>query len=145
MNLYNNLLWMFFGSIIIGLFLNGMNILAYRFADIYFSLTLFYSATFMAINMCILELMMYYFHTRKIKLNLFLLFTILWIINIYLLRQQKFINDSQWLRRMISHHSTALLTSNKIKERTKDSKIKKLANEIIKSQEREIILMKNML
>jgi uncharacterized protein (DUF305 family) len=46
---------------------------------------------------------------------------------------------------MISHHSTALTTSNIIHSKTRDSKIKKLAKEIIDTQEREITLMKSML
>ena len=54
-------------------------------------------------------------------------------------------NDEQWLRRMISHHSTALTTSNKIVKRTSNEKIRNLANEIIETQEREIELMKKLL
>ena len=46
---------------------------------------------------------------------------------------------------MISHHSTALTTSKIIKNRTKNKKLKKLADEIIVTQEREIPLMKSML
>ena len=46
---------------------------------------------------------------------------------------------------MISHHSTALTTSNKIYNKTSNKQIKKLAKEIIDTQEREINLMKNML
>ena len=46
---------------------------------------------------------------------------------------------------MISHHSTALTTSHKISKKTRNSKIKKLAKEIIDTQEKEIELMKSML
>ena len=46
---------------------------------------------------------------------------------------------------MISHHSTALTTSNIIYKRTNDKRIKKLAKEIIDTQEREIKLMKSYL
>ena len=61
------------------------------------------------------------------------------------MRKQILVNDKQWLRRMIPHHSTALTTSNQIMKKTKDKKIKKLANEIIETQEREIKLMKDMI
>ena len=55
------------------------------------------------------------------------------------------VNDKQWLRRMISHHSTALTTSHKIYNKTDNIQLKELANEIINTQEREIELMKSML
>ena len=55
------------------------------------------------------------------------------------------VSDKEWLKRMISHHSTALTTSHKIKERTKDKKIKRLAEEIIETQEKEIKIMKSWL
>ena len=63
----------------------------------------------------------------------------------FLLRKQLNISDKQWLKRMISHHSTALTTSHKIYNRSNNSKVKKLAKEIIETQEREIKLMKSML
>ena len=66
-------------------------------------------------------------------------------VSILLLREQFLVNDEQWLKRMISHHSTALTTSNKIYNRTNNYKIKDLAKEIIDTQEREITLMKSML
>jgi uncharacterized protein (DUF305 family) len=46
---------------------------------------------------------------------------------------------------MISHHSTALTTSHKIYNKTSNPKLKKLAKEIIDTQEKEIQLMKSML
>ena len=46
---------------------------------------------------------------------------------------------------MISHHSTALTTSHKIYDKTSNPKLKKLAKEIVDTQEKEIQLMKSML
>ena len=60
-------------------------------------------------------------------------------------RDQLFVDDKQWLRRMISHHSTALTTTHKIYNKTDNPKIKKLAKEIIDTQEKEITQMKSML
>ncbi len=145
MELNNRLKWMFFGSLIIGLLLNGMNVLAYRFNDLYLSVTLVYSALLMVSNMCILEVLMFYNHSRKFKIGLFFVFLTLSIVIIMMLREQFLVDDNQWLKRMISHHSTALTTSHKIKERTKNEKIRKLASDIIDTQEREIKLMKNLL
>ena len=145
MNLSNSLHWMFWGSLVIGTFLNGMNILAYRLSDLYLSKTLVYSALLMASNMCILEILMFYDHSGIIKLNLLLIFVVLSLSIVMLLRNQVWIEDNDWLRRMISHHSTALTTSHKILERTSNPQIKKLAIDIIETQEREITLMKNLL
>ena len=145
MNLSNSLHWMFWGSLVIGTFLNGMNILAYRLSDLYLSKTLVYSALLMASNMCILEILMFYDYSGIIKLNLLLIFVVLSLFIVMLLRNQVWIEDNDWLRRMISHHSTALTTSHKILERTSNPQIKKLATDIIETQEREITLMKNLL
>ena len=46
---------------------------------------------------------------------------------------------------MISHHSTALTTSHKIHNRTKNKKIKQLSSDIIETQEKEIKYMKELL
>ena len=66
-------------------------------------------------------------------------------VSILLIRQQLLVDDKQWLRRMISHHSTALTTSHKIYNKTNNPELKKLAKEIIDTQEKEIQLMKSML
>ena len=55
------------------------------------------------------------------------------------------VTDQQWLRRMISHHSTALTTSHKVNEHTTNNEIKQLSKEIIDTQEREIKYMKQLL
>ena len=66
-------------------------------------------------------------------------------VSILLLRQQLLVDDKQWLKRMIPHHSTALTTTHKIYKRTQNPKLKVLAKEIIDTQEKEIRLMKSML
>lgn len=146
MKLNHSIRWMLIGSIIIGIYFNGMNILAYRFDDLYFSSkTLIYSALFMASNMCILEVLMFYNHTEILNIKVLLTFSILSIMLVWMLRTQFLVDDSDWLKRMISHHSTALRTSHKILNRTNNSQIKELANDIIETQEREIKLMKSLL
>lgn len=145
-SLRTSLVWMFIGSLLIGVFLNGMNILAYSHTHLYFtSLTLIYSALFMAINMCLLEIAMHYSMTGTYDLSLLLSFIGLAILMIIALRDQTFVNDEHWLKRMISHHSTAITTSTKIDERTKNPKVRKLARSIIKTQNEEIELMQQLL
>lgn len=146
MDLNRSLVWMFVGSLIIGIYFNAMNVLAYRFDDLYFSSrTLIYSALLMASNMCILEILMFYNHSGILNLKLLGLFILLSILFVFILRSQFLVSDDDWLKRMISHHSTALTTSHKIRERTKNIKVKKLAEEIIETQEREIKHMRSLL
>lgn len=145
MDLSTSLIWMFFGSIFIGVFLDGMNILVYRLNDIYYSNELILMALFMASNMCIMEVVMYSHDSNKFEYISFFLFVIFSLMIAYVLRTQITINDEQWLRRMIGHHSVAVTTSHKILEKAKNEKVKTLAGSIIANQEKEIALMKQIL
>ena len=137
---------MFIIMVLVGILFNPMNILAYRLSDLFLALTLFYGGLLMASNMIWAHEIVHYLHMGHFNVYVFLVGVVLSVlVSIYLLREQAFVNDEQWLRRMISHHSTALTTSNKIVKRTNNEKIKNLANEIIETQEREIRLMKKLL
>lgn len=136
---------MFIVMVIIGMLFNPMNILAYRFTDLYISQTLFYGGLLMASNMIWVHEIIHYLSMGHFNMLVFSVGIILSIGVSILLRQQLFVDDKQWLRRMISHHSTALTTSHKIYNKTSNPKLKKLAKEIIDTQENEIQLMKSML
>ena len=143
---YKKQLIMFIVMVIIGMLFNPMNILAYRFSDLYISQTLFYGGLLMASNMIWAHEIVHYLSMGHFNILFFSVGIILSIgISIFLLRDQLMVNDKQWLRRMISHHSTALTTSHKIYNKTDNIQLKELANEIINTQEREIELMKSML
>lgn len=132
--------------IIVGVLFNPMNVLAYRINDLYLSLTLFYGGILMASNMVWAHEIIHFISMGHFNIYVFIIGVLLSIFTtIILLRQQLFIDDKQWLRRMISHHSTALTTSHKIYNRTADLKLKNLAKDIIETQEKEIELMKTML
>lgn len=137
---------MFVIMVIVGMLFNPMNVLAYRLGDLYISLTLFYGGLLMASNMMWAHELVHYFSMRKFNKMVFFIGIFLSIsVSIFLLRKQLYVDEKQWLKRMISHHSTALTTSRKIHASTESMKIKQLANEIINTQEREIKLMKSML
>ena len=137
---------MFIVMAIVGILFNPMNILAYRFNDLYLSLTLFYGGLLMASNMIWAHEIVHYFYMGHFNMLVFSVGVILSIlISLYLLRYQFMVNDEEWLKRMISHHSTAITTSEKIYNRTNNKTIKKLAKDIIDTQEREITLMKSLL
>lgn len=129
--------------IIVGVCFNPMNMLAYRFDDLYLSLTLFYGGVLMASNMMWSHEIVHYLSMGHFNQNIFLLGLVLSGLSIYLLRSQLFVTDEQWLKRMISHHSTALTTSHNILNKTKDMEVKELANDIIEIQDDEIKFMKN--
>lgn len=142
----NYYLVLFLVMFITGLLLNPMNILVYNINDLKLSLTLIYGALFMASTMLMSHEIIHYIIHKKINVNIFIFGIVLSIfISVFLLRNQFLINDQEWLKRMISHHSTALTTSTKIYNRTNDKRIKDLAGNIIRTQENEIELMKSLL
>ncbi|GAO01838.1 DUF305 domain-containing protein [Anaeromyxobacter sp. PSR-1] len=59
---------------------------------------------------------------------------------LYLVRSQATVEDVSWVKAMIPHHSIAILTSERA--RITDPRVRKLADEIIESQRREIGEMK---
>jgi len=144
-SLYKRHIIMFIVMVIIGMLLNPMNILAYRLSDLYISQTLFYGGLLMASNMMWVHEIVHYLSMGHFNMLVFSVGILLSISISILLRQQLLVDDKQWLRRMIPHHSTALTTTHKIYNRTTNPKIKDLAKEIIDTQEREIELMKSML
>ena len=144
-SLYKRQISMFIVMVIIGMLFNPMNMLAYRFSDLYISQTLFYGGLLMASNMIWAHEIVHYLSMGHFNMLVFSVGILLSISISILLRQQLLVDDKQWLRRMIPHHSTALTTTHKIYNRTTNPKIKDLAKEIIDTQEREIELMKSML
>ena len=145
MNLLKHQFIMFFIMILVGILFNPMNMLAYRFDDLYLSLTLFYGGLIMASNMIWAHEIIHFIHHGKMSYIIFGIGILLTIVTTLIIRSQLFVDDNQWLRRMISHHSTALTTSHKIKEKTQNIELKKLAEDIIDTQEKEISQMKRLL
>lgn len=132
--------------VIIGVLFNPMNILVYRLSDLYISQTLFYGGLLMGSNMVWAHEIVRYLSMGHFDIKTFLVGLMLSVfVSIFLLRQQILVDDEQWLKRMVSHHSTALTTSHKIFNKTNNPKIKKLAEDIINTQDKEIDIMKSML
>ena len=137
---------MFVVMVVVGVCFNPMNILAYRFNDLYLSQTLVYGGILMASNMIWAHELVHLIVMKHCNYTVMGIGVILSLcVSVFLLRAQWMIDDTQWLRRMISHHSTALTTSHNIYNQTKDPKVKQLAKEIIDTQEREISQMKEMI
>jgi hypothetical protein len=122
------------------MFLNIVDI-----SHFYISLTRIYMALLMVLPMVIVMITFMPGMYQNQKLNKVLISTsaILFFVVVFFLRQQIFVTDSQYMKAMIPHHSSAILTSKQATIR--DIEVRKLANDIIEAQEREIRLMKEYL
>jgi len=140
---------MFIVMVIVGMLFNPMNILAYSFSDLYLSQTLFYGGLLMASNMIWAHEIVHYLSMGHFNSLVFSVGIIFSISATMLLRQQLYVNENQWLRRMIPHHSTALTTTEKLLKNENNFKYNpplfRLAKEIVLGQKREILLMKSLL
>jgi hypothetical protein len=134
---------------LVGIFFNPMNMLAYSIQDLYFSTTLLYGGFLMASNMIWSHEIVHYLTMGHFNKNTFLFGILLSISIVFvLLRQQLFVGEENWLKRMIPHHSTALTTTTRLIENEKfkkNAKLYRLAKDIIYNQKREIAFMKLML
>lgn len=118
----------------------------YQIDHVYFSLTRFYMTCLgistMAVIMWFFMRKMY--KNKKKNIAILLGSLVLFVSALGLVRAQSpIVGDVLWLRAMIPHHSIAILTSERAD--IKDPEVKKLANDIIKAQEKEIAEMKAMI
>ena len=144
MNLTYSLLVMMIGSVIIQMFVMS-GIMTNTYKNITMSLGKFYISVIMALLMGLLEVIMHDNHMRVISIYYYLFFGILLVIFVYLYRNQAYIEDKDYLNEMIEHHSMAILTSEEILQKTNSERVKKLAENIITTQEKEINYMKELI
>ncbi|MBI1226996.1 MAG: DUF305 domain-containing protein [Bacteroidetes bacterium] len=112
---------------------------------IYLSLTRLYMALLMVAPMALLKLIFMGNMYKNKKWNGWIasLSLVVFIAALAMLRNQTFISDAQYMKAMIPHHSSAILTSSHAS--LKNEKVRALAKGIIEAQEREIALMKEYL
>lgn len=121
------------------------SIMTNSYVNITFSMGKFYISVIMAVLMGLLEVLMYDLHMRVINLYYYLILFFILSIFIYLYRNQLYIEDKDYLKEMIEHHSMAILTSDEILQKTNSERVKKLAETILKTQEKEIEYMKQLI
>jgi len=109
---------------------------------IYLSITRAYMSLLMVLPMVIIMIIFMGKMYPKKKLNLFLIVVSLVAFGVILigLRTQSPIGDIQYMKAMIPHHSSAIMTSKNAD--IKDPEVKALSEKIIRSQEEEIMQMK---
>lgn len=117
----------------------------FKLNHIFFSQTRLYMALMMGSVMAIIMLLFMWAMYKNKKLNTIILVfsTLVFGVSLFLVRSQTTVSDVSWMKAMIPHHSIAILTSNRAD--LKDPKVKKLADEIIAAQEREIKEMKRLI
>lgn len=118
----------------------------YELDHVYFSITRFYMTCLGISAMAVIMwLFMRKMYQNKKKNGAILVGSFLLFITAFgLVRSQEpIVGDVLWMKAMIPHHSIAILTSSRAD--LKDQEVKKLAEDIIKAQEKEIIEMKAMI
>ncbi len=142
-NMYTKFFLMLSGSFVamyISMYLN-----TYQIDHVHFSLTRFYMTCLgisaMAVIMLLFMLQMY--KDKKKNIAILLGSLILFVSALTLVRTQTPVDDVLYMEAMIPHHSIAILTSERAN--IKDPEVRKLADEIIKAQKREIKEMKELI
>ena len=109
---------------------------------VFFSETRTYMAIMMGGVMAIIMLafMLSMYKNRSLNLAIFIGSAIVVAASLWLVRSQVTVGDVSFMRAMIPHHSIAILTSERAN--ISDPRVRKLADEIIEAQRREIGEMK---
>ena len=136
----NQMDWVMIGISILAGLLSTMNVWVANVNDIRFHLNDIYMVMLMTSWMFLFGALYHGISLDKIVIG-----SIAVIITLWLIRKQIFINDREFLKGMIPHHSMAILMSEKIREKTSDQRIVTLANNIIKAQTEEIEYMNYLL
>ena len=112
---------------------------------IYNSLTRFYMTTLMIATMAISMLLFMWkmYPNRNTNIAIIAFATVSFFGTFYLLRTQTPVSDIQYMKAMIPHHSSAIMTSSNVE--FEDAEVKKLAENIIIAQEKEIKQMKEII
>jgi len=104
-----------------------------------------YLSIIMGLFMVLSELMMHDYHYSIFSKQSYFGYGLLLILFIYLYRNQVGVNDKQYLKEMIEHHSMALLTSGEILKKTNSYEVTRLAKNIVQTQTDEISEMNKLL
>lgn len=107
-------------------------------ADYFTSITRVYMALLMVAPMSIIMIMMMgkMYPDKKINRLIVKVSLLVFVTSFIALRYQLAVNDSQYLKAMIPHHSSAIMTS--VHADLKDPEVRRLADSIIRSQQQEI-------
>jgi len=113
----------------------------YALDHVFFSETRAYMAVLMGATMAVVMLafMRRMYENATANAGILAAGAVLFAASLWLVRSQDTVEDVSWMRAMIPHHSIAILTSERA--HISDPRVRKLANDIIAAQLREIAEM----
>ncbi len=114
----------------------------FAWEHVFFSETRAYMALVMGATMAVIMLafMLGMYSNMKLNIAIFAGSVVLFSAALWLVRSQVTVQDASYMRAMIPHHSIAIMTSERA--RISDPQARKLADEIIAAQQREIAEMR---
>ena len=114
----------------------------YAFEHVFWSETRAWMALLMGASMSIVMLgfMLGMYRRRLLNLAIFGGSVAVFALSLWLVRSQATVDDVEYMTAMIPHHSIAIMTSERAQ--ITDPRVRKLADEIVEAQEREIAEMK---
>jgi uncharacterized protein (DUF305 family) len=117
----------------------------YQLDHVFFSETRTYMALVMGAAMAIIMLayMTGMYKNQRANIGIIAGSLVVFGVALWLVRSQTTVDDQSYMRAMIPHHSIAILTSERA--RITDPRVRKLADQIIESQRREIAEMKTLI
>lgn len=117
----------------------------YELGHVFFSETRAYMALVMGATMAfiMLSFMLGMYTNRSANIRIFIGSIVVFIVALWLVRSQATVGEVAYMKAMIPHHSIAILTSERA--HINDPRVRKLADDIISAQRREIAEMKTLI
>ena len=114
----------------------------YAFEHVFYSETRTYMALMMGASMAVVMLgfMLSMYKNMVVNVAIFAASTVVFLLMLWLVRSQATVGQTSYMRAMIPHHSIAILTSRRAQ--ITDPEVRRLADDIIAAQEREIAEMR---
>ena len=113
----------------------------YSLDHVWWSDTKFFMALYMGATMAVIMLafMLKMYDNKKVNAAIFGGSAVLFALGLWLAQSQATVQDVDWMKAMIPHHSIAIMTSERAE--ISDPRVRRLADEIILAQKREIAEM----
>ncbi|WP_265500057.1 DUF305 domain-containing protein [Paracoccus beibuensis] len=117
----------------------------YAFEHVFFSETRTYMALLMGAVMAVIMLsfMLSMYSSKAINVAIYVGAVVVFGVTLWLIRSQETVDDTSYMAAMIPHHSIAIMTSERAQ--IEDPRVRKLADEIIAAQRKEIGEMRHLI
>ena len=114
----------------------------YAFEHILWSETRAWMALLMGAVMAVIMLsfMLKMYKKKRVNIAIYIGSLVVFALTLWIIRSQATVGDAEYMKAMIPHHSIAIMTSERAQ--ITDPRVRKLADEIIAAQRREISEMK---